>query len=152
MNCHMFSMLASLLAGDWLTTNWLNAKLLLALARTGILGSEFHGTHDHTLLSVGSGSLQTTHIPVSRSAVGSDRIGGRLKQPRREFEYSFFFSFVQVNNAWSSTFPRVFVEVCLNERKGNFIFLLYVYKVHWLSEACSLPNKRLWHKSVSYFV
>jgi hypothetical protein len=34
-------------------------KLLLALASTLIRGSESHGTHDHVLLSDGSGSLQT---------------------------------------------------------------------------------------------
>jgi hypothetical protein len=38
----------------------MTAKLLLALASTVILGSESHETHDHTLLSDGSGSLQTT--------------------------------------------------------------------------------------------
>jgi hypothetical protein len=32
--------------------DWLTAKLLLALAGTVILGSESHGTHDHTTLSV----------------------------------------------------------------------------------------------------
>jgi hypothetical protein len=36
------------------------AKLLLTFASTVILGCEFHGTHDHILLSDGSGSLQTT--------------------------------------------------------------------------------------------
>jgi hypothetical protein len=37
----------------------LTAKLLLALASTVILGSESHRTHDHILLSDGSGSLQS---------------------------------------------------------------------------------------------
>jgi hypothetical protein len=45
----------SLLAGYHLTTNSLTPKLLLALASTVVLGSEFH-----ILLSDGSGSLQTT--------------------------------------------------------------------------------------------
>jgi hypothetical protein len=40
-------------------TDWLTAKLLVAHASTVILGSEPHGTHDHTLLSDGCGSLQT---------------------------------------------------------------------------------------------
>jgi hypothetical protein len=39
----------------WLLT----AKLLLALVGTVILGSEYQKTHDHILLSDGSGSLQT---------------------------------------------------------------------------------------------
>jgi hypothetical protein len=47
-----------------LSTKCLNrfqsSKLLLAIASTGIHGSESHGTHDHILLSDGSGSLQTT--------------------------------------------------------------------------------------------
>jgi hypothetical protein len=30
--------------------NWLTTNLLLTLANTVILGSELHGTHDHTLL------------------------------------------------------------------------------------------------------
>jgi hypothetical protein len=34
----------------------MNAKLLLALARTMCLGSKSRGTHDHILLSGGSGS------------------------------------------------------------------------------------------------
>jgi hypothetical protein len=41
-------------------TDWLTAKLLLALDRTVILGSESHETRDHIFLSNGSGSLQTT--------------------------------------------------------------------------------------------
>jgi hypothetical protein len=45
-------------------THWLTAKLLLALASTVTLGSESHGTHDHVLLSDGSGSLQTT-LPLT---------------------------------------------------------------------------------------
>jgi hypothetical protein len=73
MYCRVFSMPASLLAGDWLTTNWLPVKLLLALASTMILVSKFHGTHDHIWLSIGSGSHQTTHVPDSRLAVGSDQ-------------------------------------------------------------------------------
>jgi hypothetical protein len=36
----------------------LTVKLLLALASTVILGSESHETHDHILLSDGSGGLQ----------------------------------------------------------------------------------------------
>jgi hypothetical protein len=40
--------------------DWLTAILLLALGSTVILGSEPHGTHDHTLPSDGSRSLQTT--------------------------------------------------------------------------------------------
>jgi hypothetical protein len=36
----------------------LTAKLLLALASTVILGSESHGTHEHILVSGGSGCLQ----------------------------------------------------------------------------------------------
>jgi hypothetical protein len=40
----------------------LTAKLLLALASTAIIGFESHGTHDHILLSDGSGSLQTTSL------------------------------------------------------------------------------------------
>jgi hypothetical protein len=39
----------------------LTAKLLLALSNKVVLGSESHGTHDHILLSDGSGSLQTTN-------------------------------------------------------------------------------------------
>jgi hypothetical protein len=38
----------------------LTAKLLLVLASTVIFGSDFHGSHDHTLLTDDSGSLQTT--------------------------------------------------------------------------------------------
>jgi hypothetical protein len=38
---------------------WVTAKLLLALSSTVIPGSESHGTHDHVLVSDGSGSLQT---------------------------------------------------------------------------------------------
>jgi hypothetical protein len=37
----------------------LTIKFLLALASRIILGSESHGTHDHILVSHGSGSLQT---------------------------------------------------------------------------------------------
>jgi hypothetical protein len=40
----------------------LTAKLLLGLANAMILGSEFHGTHDHILLSDGSGSLQSIFV------------------------------------------------------------------------------------------
>jgi hypothetical protein len=47
-----------------------SSKLLLDLASTVILRSEFHGTHNHILLSDGSGSLQITasavHIPKLR--------------------------------------------------------------------------------------
>jgi hypothetical protein len=46
---------------------WLTIKLLLALASTAILGSEAHGTHDHILLSEGSGILQTTLSTNQRS-------------------------------------------------------------------------------------
>jgi hypothetical protein len=38
----------------------LSATLMLALASTVMLGSEFHGTHNHISLSDGYGSLQTT--------------------------------------------------------------------------------------------
>jgi hypothetical protein len=41
----------------WLT-DWLNTNLLLVLASRVILGSESHGTHDHILLSDGSGRFQ----------------------------------------------------------------------------------------------
>jgi hypothetical protein len=41
-----------------------SSKLLVALASTVILGSESHGTHDHILLSDGSGSLKTTTLAV----------------------------------------------------------------------------------------
>jgi hypothetical protein len=43
--------------------NWLTAKLLLALARTVILGSESHGTHDHILLTDGSRILEVVISP-----------------------------------------------------------------------------------------
>jgi hypothetical protein len=41
--------------------DWLTAKFLLALANTVTFSCESHGTHDHILLSDGSGSFQTTH-------------------------------------------------------------------------------------------
>jgi hypothetical protein len=48
----------------WKRLTWLlTAKLLLALASTVILDSQSHGTHDHILLSDGSGSLH--HSPDS---------------------------------------------------------------------------------------
>jgi hypothetical protein len=47
------------LCSDW-QTDLLTAELLLALARTVILGSKSHETCGHILLSDNSGSLQTT--------------------------------------------------------------------------------------------
>jgi hypothetical protein len=52
---------------DWLT-DWLIAKLLLALASIVILGSESHGTRGHILLSDGSGILQTWSPSEIRSS------------------------------------------------------------------------------------
>jgi hypothetical protein len=40
-------------------------KLLLAHGRTAILGSQFHGTRDHTVLSHDSGSYVTNSAHVS---------------------------------------------------------------------------------------
>jgi hypothetical protein len=66
--------------GDWghlfwtsgfLAIKWLTAKLLLALASTLILGSEYYGTHDHILLSDGSGSRQT--LSFSTQTTDSDQ-------------------------------------------------------------------------------
>jgi hypothetical protein len=57
-----------------LTTNFGNpsSKLLLALASTAILGSESHGTHDHILLSDGSGRLQVTNrFETAATGLGS---------------------------------------------------------------------------------
>jgi hypothetical protein len=47
-------------------TACLTVKLLLVLASAVILGSESHGTHDHILISDGSGSLQK--IPLTNSS------------------------------------------------------------------------------------
>jgi hypothetical protein len=49
-----------------------SGKSLLALASTVILGSESHGTHDHTFLSDGSGSLQT--LSQGDTGVGSGKL------------------------------------------------------------------------------
>jgi hypothetical protein len=57
-------------------TDWLTAKLLLAVASTVILGSESHRTHDHILLSGGSGSLQTPTFDFDlqrKHFLGTDR-------------------------------------------------------------------------------
>jgi hypothetical protein len=45
----------------WASKPIVTAKLLLALASTAILGSEFQGFRDHILLSDGCGSPQTTY-------------------------------------------------------------------------------------------
>jgi hypothetical protein len=47
-------------------------KLPLVLANKVILGSEFHGTHDHTLLSDGSAILQTTDSPYDTDSIEND--------------------------------------------------------------------------------
>jgi hypothetical protein len=45
---------------------WLPDKVLLVLASTVILRAESHGTHEHVLLSDGSGSLQSALNTVRR--------------------------------------------------------------------------------------
>jgi hypothetical protein len=45
-------------------SDWLTDTLLLALASTEILGSVSHETHDHILLTDGSGSIQTSYLIV----------------------------------------------------------------------------------------
>jgi hypothetical protein len=52
--------------------DWLTVKLLMVLASTMILGSEFHGTHDHTLLSHGSRSIQTPLLTAIRRTLYND--------------------------------------------------------------------------------
>jgi hypothetical protein len=61
-----FSPTLSFLVSDW-QTDWLNAKFLLALANTVILGSESRGTHDNILPSDGSGSLQSRSTVVKNT-------------------------------------------------------------------------------------
>jgi hypothetical protein len=46
------------IGGSLKLTDWLAAKLPLPPSSTLILGSEFHGTHDHILLSDSNKNLQ----------------------------------------------------------------------------------------------
>jgi hypothetical protein len=54
-----------------MSTDWLTAKLLLALANSEILGSEPHGTHDHCVAALGAFRLHHDVEYIGKVAEGS---------------------------------------------------------------------------------
>jgi hypothetical protein len=76
-------------------TDLLTAKLLLALASTVILGSESRGTHDHILLSGGSGSL------IIQAPRHEDMGSGGIAPP--------FLTSALLEGEWSASRPGRFI-------------------------------------------
>jgi hypothetical protein len=71
----------------------LAVKLLLALTSTVILGFEFHGSHDHILMSDGSGSLQISRVRVTLRPAGYRQSVRLSAKPLENKDQKFLFSF-----------------------------------------------------------
>jgi hypothetical protein len=89
------------------------SKLLLVLASTAIIGFEFHETHDHILLSDGSGNLQT-NLPESESYVTTGGQSASLswsKQPSGAYDHSFI-TVRQLRVCWCGALSLTRGRVC----------------------------------------
>jgi hypothetical protein len=88
-----------------------SSKLLLARASTVILGSEFHGTHNHFLLSDIFGSLQ-----ITPSAVHILKFGINRQIHRLSFKYNTHRIENYASNIYSIVAVFVAAGICLPSR------------------------------------
>jgi hypothetical protein len=123
---------------------WLTAKLLLALASTGILGSRPHETHDHILLSDGLSQIQ------NRFKTGGLRpISGSLRQAPWDSRPKIFF---QLNPWGHSPYVTSMTRgwVCLLWIRFAYYWKLFL--LHCIQVLCQFRICKADHICLTYLM